>query len=122
MNPLNGNPFGPAIERAKSILAEIKSARTFSDYEGTLVYLTVGSFAIATLISLMGASLFETHDPLLRRLALGLLSGMTGTSRLIAGCGILRWETRIVQRFLLEEADFQFRHVQQISQVIRKRT
>ena len=129
------NRFGLAIERAKAILAEINSARTSPDYERTLrtrhlqvaerrvllliraltlVYLAVGSFAAATLISLMGAALFDTHDPLLRRLALGLgmLSGMTGVSSLIAGCGILLWETRIAQRLLLEEADFQFRHVQ----------
>lgn len=129
------NRFGLALERAKMILAEIKAVHAATDYEMptrikhlqlaerrvllliralTLVYLAVGSFAAATLVSLLGAAFFDTHDALVRRLSsgLGMLSGTAGVCGLIAGCGILLWETRLAQQLLLEESTFQLRRVQ----------
>ncbi len=70
-------------------------------------YMSVGSFAAAALISLVGSS-FTT--PNLRLVfnclaILGLLSAIVGVGSLMVGCGIMVRETRVAIRNLTEEVE-----------------
>ena len=70
-------------------------------------YMSVGSFAAASLISLVGSS-FTT--PNLRLVfnclaILGLLSALVGVGSLMVGCGIMVRETRLAIRNLTEEVE-----------------
>ncbi|WP_010581978.1 DUF2721 domain-containing protein [Schlesneria paludicola] len=126
------NRFALAIDRAKAILAEITRNETTSDFQSDLrvehlkmaearvlvlvraltsLYVAVGAFSAATLVSLLGAVLFIAQEEFLRpfALALGLLSGTTGVGGLTVGCGILLWETRRAQLLLIEEAKFKLK-------------
>jgi hypothetical protein len=69
-------------------------------------YVSLGSFAAATLISLFG-SVFETSGvhlafPLIA--LVGLVSGTVGVAGLVFGCSILVRETRLAIQNLKEEA------------------
>src|SRR5271163_4149990 len=70
-------------------------------------YMSIGSFAAAALISLVGSS-FTT--PNLRLVfncmaILGLLSAIVGVGSLMVGCGIMVRETRLAIRNLAEEVE-----------------
>ena len=74
----------------------------------TAYYLSVGGFAAASLISLLGAVFFAAHQELARQVALGgaLVAGVVGGLGLVSGSWLLVWETRTTLRGLREEADF----------------
>jgi hypothetical protein len=70
-----------------------------------LFYMSVGSFAAATLISLCGA-VFATsglHLPLPFIALFGLVSGTLGVAGLVFGCSIMAQETRLDLQNLEEE-------------------
>jgi len=70
-------------------------------------YVSIGSFAAALLISLVGSS-FSTPNPRLvfNCLAvLGLLSVIVGVGSLMLGCSIMVRETRLAIRNLAEEVE-----------------
>ncbi len=74
----------------------------------TAFYLSVGSFAAASLVSLLGAVFFVAQQDLLRHVTLlvALGVGLIGVSGLVTGSGLLVWETRIALRILREETEF----------------
>jgi Protein of unknown function (DUF2721) len=68
----------------------------------TAFYLSVGSFAAASLASLLGAIGNAVGQEVVRQLALGLAlpAGIVGVSGLVCGSGILVWETRMTLAIL----------------------
>ena len=71
-------------------------------------YTSIGSFAGASLISLLGAVLFAAHEEVLREVTFGisLFAGVVGVGGLIFGSGLLVFETRIALRGVAEETQF----------------
>lgn len=72
-----------------------------------LFYMSLGSFAAATLISLFGA-VFATsglHLPAPFIALLGLVSGTVGVGGLVYGCSVMMQETYLAIRNLEEEAE-----------------
>ena len=69
-------------------------------------YMSLGSFAAAVLISLLGSALrvFTLHVGSAVFVLLGLLSGTVGVVGLVVGCTMLIQETRIAVQSLTEEA------------------
>ncbi len=76
-------------------------------------YLAVGSFAGASLVSLLGAVFVLAERELLHRtaLGLGLACGMLGIGGLVAGAGLLIGETRLTLQILGEETEHLLRRV-----------
>lgn len=74
----------------------------------TCFYVSIGSFAAASLISLLGAVFVAAHQEVLREvtLAISLGAGVVGVSGLTCGSGILVFETRMALRGLAEETKF----------------
>lgn len=74
----------------------------------TAFYLSVGSFAAASLISLVSAAGLATHLETLHRVALwvAFAAGVVGFGGLVAGSGLLVFETRMALRILGEETRF----------------
>ncbi len=70
------------------------------------VYVALGCFASASLISILGASLSGTQFQVLFQLmvGLGLLVGFTGVGGLVWGSMNLLWATRISMQNISEEA------------------
>jgi hypothetical protein len=127
------NRFGLAIDRVKTIAAEIEVRRKGSG-QGlverteqlksaerrvlllvrtlTTLYLAVGSFVTAGLIALFGALMFIVEQDLLRlvSLVISFLAGLTGVGALVTGCCLLIRESRVAYRLLSAEIDFKARH------------
>ena len=69
-------------------------------------YMSLGSFAAATLISLVGSILAVSalHVAFMAIAFLALLSGTVGVAGLVVGCIVMVKETRLAIRSLAEEA------------------
>jgi len=74
----------------------------------TCFYIAIGSFAAASLISLLGAVFVAAHQDLLQQvtLAVSLFAGVVGVSGLAIGSGLLVLETRMALRGMAEETRF----------------
>jgi hypothetical protein len=74
----------------------------------TAFYVSIGAFAAASLISLLGAVFVAAHQELLRdiMLAVSLFSGVIGVGGLTIGSALLIIETRQALRGLTEETKF----------------
>lgn len=74
----------------------------------TAFYLSVGSFAAASLVSLLGAVFFVAQSDVLHMVALtiAMCAGVAGVGGLVTGSGLLVWETRMALRILREETEF----------------
>jgi hypothetical protein len=74
----------------------------------TAFYLSVGSFAAASLVSLLGAAFDFAHQEHLRvvTLSIAFCAGFCGVGGLVSGSGLLVWETRMALRILSEETEF----------------
>src|SRR5947207_3155751 len=126
------NRFARAIDRARALGAEVEGKDAYNDPETarrierlvyterrvqllvralTAFYLSVGSFAAASLISLLAAGFFIFRQDLLREitLGLGLCAGVVGVGGLVAGSSLLVWETRMTLRILQAEMKAQFK-------------
>jgi len=77
----------------------------------TAFFLSVGSFAAASLVSLLGAVFFVSQQEVLRHVALGVAfcAGAAGVGGLVTGSGLLVWETRMALRILHEETQFRLK-------------
>ena len=120
------NRFARAIDRARLLAAEIQGRDLTTDHEAaakarrlkftekralllvrslTAFYLSVGAFAAASLVSLLGAVFFIAHNDLLHRItqiaAIG--AGVVGVGGLVVGSGMLVWETRLTLALLRDE-------------------
>jgi hypothetical protein len=123
------NRFARAIDRARALSSQIKAGGTESDRDYaqrvrqlryterrvlylvralTSFYLSVGSFAAASLGSLLGAIFVVLDLDLFRpaALAIALVAGMVGISGLVFGSGLLVLESRIATRVLAEETEW----------------
>jgi hypothetical protein len=74
----------------------------------TCFYIAIGSFAAASLISLLGAVFVAAQQDLLRQvtLAISLCAGIVGVGGLTCGSGLLVFETRMALRGMAEETRF----------------
>jgi len=78
----------------------------------TAFYVAVGSFAAASLISLLGAVFFAAHQELVRQITLcaSLVAGVTGVGGLVYGSALLVWESRTTLLSLSDETRFLLIH------------
>ncbi len=74
----------------------------------TCFYLSIGSFAAASLISLLGAVFVAAQENLLREITftVSLCAGVVGVAGLACGSGLLVFETRTALRGMAEETKF----------------
>ncbi len=123
------NRFARAIDRARELSAQVEGKELDPDPEIALrlrqltsaerralllvraltaFYLSVGCFAAASLISLLGAVLFVTGHELLHRpiLVAAFCAGTAGVGGLVTGSALLVWETRMALRILSDETDY----------------
>ncbi|HEX5324932.1 MAG TPA: DUF2721 domain-containing protein [Capsulimonadaceae bacterium] len=123
------NRFARAVDRARALAAQLESKEATGDPVDAMrirqigrlerrikllldalaiFYASLGSFAAASLISLLGASLATSTHHILFRVSLGiaLVAGVVGVGGLVVGCSLLVTETRIAVANLTEEADF----------------
>jgi len=122
------NRFARAIDRARALSALVERHKTDPDPDYdmhvrqlhaserralilvralTSFYVSVGSFAAASLISLLGAVFFLAHQEVLRQVTLwgALLAGVGGVGGLVCGSVLLVRETRLTLRILTEETE-----------------
>jgi hypothetical protein len=127
------NRFGLALDRVKVIVSDIETRHSQHGPETaerlghlqlaekrvkllvrslTCLYLTVGSFVSASLVSLLGAVLVAAHQDQLRQVALiaAMCAGLTGVAGLLFACAILIRESRLALHLLTEETTFKARH------------
>lgn len=123
------NRFARAVDRARALSSQVEGKDPGQDPEIALrrrqlhfagrrvlllvraltaFYVSVGSFAAASLISLLGAVSFVAHSASLHgaTTVAALCAGVAGVAGLVAGSGLLVWETRMVLRMLGEETTF----------------
>ena len=122
------NRFARAIDRARALSLQLESEAAAKDPLTPLrirqltrterrailmlhalrcFYLALGSFAAASLISLIGAALAVSEHHLVFRVSLGLAltTGVVGVGSLVVGCTLLVTETRLAVLNVTEEAD-----------------
>jgi hypothetical protein len=120
------NRFARAIDRARLLASQIEGKDLTADTEAAAVarrlaftekralllvrsltafYLSVGAFAAASLVSLLGAVFFIAHNDLLHRITqvAAIVAGVVGVAGLVAGSGLLVWETRLTLHILRDE-------------------
>jgi hypothetical protein len=120
------NRFARAIDRARLLASQIEGKDLTTDSEAAAVarrlkftekralllvrsltafYLSVGAFAAASLISLLGAVFFIAHNDLLHRITqyVAIGAGTVGVGGLVSGSGLLVWETRLTLQILRDE-------------------
>jgi hypothetical protein len=126
------NRFARAIDRARTLSAQLQGREQEQSAEVALrirqlhtaerralllvraltaFYVSVGSFAAASLLSLVGAILFVAQLAVLRHVALlvAVGAGVVGVCGLVVGTGLLVWEMRLALRILGEEMSFMLR-------------
>jgi hypothetical protein len=124
-----GNRFARAIDRARTLSAQIEGKENDPNPEIALrlrqlrvanrrvlvlvraltaFYLAVGSFAAASLISLLGAIFFAAQKEVLHlaTLVVAFGAGVAGVGGLVTGSALLVAETRMTLRILYEETRF----------------
>lgn len=84
----------------------------------TAFYFSVGSFAAASLISVLGTGLFSVQFHLLgyALLTLAILAGLGGVAGLTIGSWLLVLETRITLKSIAEETRYLITHHQELVQ------
>jgi hypothetical protein len=125
------NRFARAIDRARALAAQVEGREDDPDPDPevalrlrqmgparrrvlilvralTAFYLSVGAFAAASLISLVGAISSVSGLAPLRQVTLwgAACAGVVGVGGLVCGSGLLVWETRMVLGLLAEETEF----------------
>ena len=126
------NRFARAIDRARALATEVEGKELDPDPLVVLrlrqlraaerrimflvraltgFYVSVGAFATASLVSLLGAVFFVARQELPRHIALGiaLLAGVVGVLGLAVGSLLLVAESRMAMRILQVETDFMIR-------------
>jgi Protein of unknown function (DUF2721) len=112
------NRFARAIDRGRALAAQLRNPQAAQDPESALrltqlrraehrsllllaslrlFYLSIGSFAAASLVSVFGAGLAGSeHDVGVQgAIVVSLLAGVLGVGSLVAGCAVLVRETRL---------------------------
>lgn len=122
------NRFARAIDRARSLSLQLESEEAAADPLTPLrirqltrterrsilmlhalrcFYFALGSFAAASLISLVGSGLAVSEHHIIFRVAVwvALITGVVGVGSLVFGCTLLLTETRLAVLNVTEEAD-----------------
>jgi hypothetical protein len=125
------NRFARTIDRARALSAKVEKFEKNADPEVafqirqlrtaerralflvralTAFYLSVGAFAAASLVSLLGAVFFVAQSETLHiaALSIAMCAGVAGVGGLVTGSGLLVWETRMALRILREETTYMF--------------
>ena len=120
------NRFARAVDRVRHLAAQVEGKANEADLETrrrvrqlgyserralllvralTAFYLSIGSFAAASLASLLGALFAAVRMAILSDLSLWLAlpAGITGIGGLVWGTAILVWESRLTLAILSEE-------------------
>lgn len=123
------NRFARTVDRARTLSSQVKGKENDPDPEIVLYlrqlriverralllvraltafYVSVGSFAAASLVSLLGAIFFLAQSGALHQatLVVGFGAGVAGVVGLVTGSGLLVLETRMALRMLREETEF----------------
>lgn len=123
------NRFARAVDRARALAALLENKQASDDsldamrlrqierlekrillllHALAVIYASLGSFAAASLVSLIGASLAVSAHHTMFHVVLGLaiIAGLIGVGGLVVGCSMLVRETRIAVANLSEEAEF----------------
>jgi len=123
------NRFARAIDRARQLSAQVEGKEHDTDplvmlrlrqlrsaerralllvRALTSFYVSVGAFAAASLVSLLGAALDLADQQPLQPLTLGVafVAGFFGVGGLVSGSGLLVFETRMALQILREETEF----------------
>lgn len=123
------NRFARAIDRARALVAHLKSANAAEDPESPTrlrqlkrtelrslllltslrsFYLAIGCFAFASLVSLVGAGIASSPYELGLSIAtiVSLAAGILGVGSLVYGCIVLVRETRLAVFTISEETRF----------------
>ncbi len=121
------NRFARAIDRGRSLAAELQKETTADDPHTALrlaqlhraekrslllltslrlFYLSLGSFAAASLVSVIGAGVASSTSDLVLRVfvAVSTFAGVIGVGSLVFGCTVLVRETRLAVYSISEEA------------------
>jgi hypothetical protein len=120
------NRFARAVDRARSLSAQLASATAADPLTPTRLrqlhrterrslmlvralqnyYLSIGSLAAASLISVLGAGAAGSANPLVLRVAVyvSMASGIVGVASLVIGCFVLVRETRLAVYTISEDA------------------
>jgi len=98
---LNDEKFAPMFRRMQ--MTERRSQLLVKAL--TAFYTSVGSFAAASLVSLMGAVFFIVHHETLHEITqmIAFCAGVVGVGGLVAGSTLLVLETRLTLRILRDE-------------------
>lgn len=77
----------------------------------TCFYLSVGSFAAASLVSLLGAVFYVAQQAFLHQVTMGFAfaAGVAGVGGLVTGSALLVWETRLALSILDEETEYRLK-------------
>lgn len=125
------NRFARAIDRARALYALVEGKSDDANPETaarirqlryaevralflvralTAFYLSVGAFAAASLVSLLGAIFFVSQYEMLHYVTLAgaFVAGLTGIGGLVTGSACLVWETRMALKVLRTETDIIF--------------
>jgi len=123
------NRFARAIDRARALVAHLKSPHAAEDPESPTrfrqlkraeerslllltslrsFYLSIGCFAFASLVSLVGAGIASSPYELgvNAAMAVSLGAGVLGVGSLVYGCIVLVRETRLAVFSIVEETKF----------------
>lgn len=126
------NRFARTIDRVRVLSAQVEGKENDPDPEAVLrmrqlraaerralllvraltsFYLSVGSFAAASLVSLLAAVFFVAAQPLLQQFTMGLafVAGVFGVGGLVTGSALLVWETRLALSILHEETEYRLK-------------
>jgi hypothetical protein len=120
------NRFARAVDRARSLSAQLASATAADPLTPTRLrqlhrterrsimlvralqnyYLSIGSFAAASLISVLGAAAANSANGLVLRIAVyvSMLAGIVGVASLVLGCLVLVRETRLAVFTISEDS------------------
>ncbi len=121
------NRLGRVVDRTRQLTKELRETASGDNSETTMwerqlhrlearaqrlvkaisyFYLSIGSFAAASMISIGGAILANSHQRLAFEVftGLSLLAGMVGFISLVLGCTLLVGETRLALQSISEEA------------------
>ena len=97
---------GAEAEREERQVARVEKQATLLMGALAAVYVALGSFAMATLVSLLGAGLVTTGGVVLRIVAgVGFALGMVGVTGLVIGCARLFRATQLSMLNIHEEAE-----------------
>jgi hypothetical protein len=132
------NRFARAIDRARALGGQIESTspthelrehrlsqlkrverRSFLLLNAlTCFYLSLGSFAAASLVSILGASLTASHREFGSHITLwlALIAGAIGVGSIVLGCSLLVSETRLAMQNLTEEGQALRKRVERVEE------